>query len=338
MTIEVVDVTCDLCSKDDFERFATGTDYEYQTSLEQFHFVRCSSCGHVYLNPRPAESALEAIYPPTYYSYVQRENRAQSSGAISRMRERYHGAQLRKAFGDLMVAGRPLRILDVGCGDGRFLDTMRAAFRDGVETYGLDFDEKAVATAAAAGHQTQAATIEQVEYPDEHFDVIYISHVIEHLASPREFLRASHRLLRAGGIVHVETPNLDCLEARTARRTYWGGYHFPRHWHLFTPETMERLGRDCGFDVGTSTFATSPVFLNWTCHHILWNHRATRPLAEIFSVTGIYKNNLYALALIIGFAVIERLLRVCSGGRGSNMITRLTKPASAASTHPEQAT
>lgn len=325
MSIAVVEVSCDVCSGDRSDVFASGTDYEYQTTLEPFSFVRCRGCDHVYLNPRPAESELGRIYPPTYFSYVQRENRAQASGAIADMRERYHAEQLRKAFGDLIRPGTPLRVLDVGCGDGRFLDMMRKAFGDHVETHGLDFDPKAVAVAAAAGHRTQVATIEEADYPDSYFDVIYISHVIEHLASPRAFLETSHRLLRDGGIVHVETPNVDCLEARLARRTYWGGYHFPRHWHLFTPETMERLGRECGFEVGPSTFATSPVFLNWTMHHVLWNHRLTRPLSEMFSVTGIYKNNIYALGLIVSFAVVERVLRLVSGGRGSGMITRLAK-------------
>jgi 2-polyprenyl-3-methyl-5-hydroxy-6-metoxy-1,4-benzoquinol methylase len=325
MSIAVVAVSCDICGGDDHEPFAAGPDYEYQTTLDIFQFVRCRRCAHVYLNPRPAESELGRIYPPTYYSYVQRQNRVAASGRIARMRERYHAAQLRKAFGDLIGPGARLRVLDVGCGDGRFLDMMRVAFGEAVETYGLDFDEGAVAVAAASGHRTKVATIEGADYPDAHFDVIYISHVIEHLASPRAFLETSHRLLRDGGIVHVETPNVDCAEARIARRTYWGGYHFPRHWHLFAPQTIARLGRDCGFSVGPPAFATSPVFLNWTCHHILWKHRTTRPLSEVFSVTGIYKNTLYALALVLGFAAVERALRVASGGRGSGMVTRLTK-------------
>lgn len=330
--MRVVEVHCDVCGGSDTTSFAAGTDYEYQTTDETFRFVRCERCRHVYLNPRPDESELPAIYPPTYYSYVQRENRpppGTSPGAIGRLRERYHASQLRDAFGDLLRPGDRLRVLDVGCGDGRFLDLMRVAFGDAVDTYGIDFDQESVDIAARAGHQTQVGTIEEAEYEADFFDVVYISHVIEHLASPRAFLERAHGLLRARGVVHVETPNLDCTEARLFRRTYWGGYHFPRHWHLFTPETMERLGRECGYDVAPARFGTSPVFLNWSCHHVLWNHAPTRPFAEVFSVTGIYKNTLHALALLVGFSVVERLLRLASGGRGSGMVSRLTKQAPA---------
>jgi SAM-dependent methyltransferase len=322
--VKTVDVRCDLCGADEGVHFASGTDYEYQTTLDPFQFVRCRRCDYVYLNPRPDESELDTIYPPTYYSYVQLENRP-GKGAISQLRARFHSARLRAAFGDLLRPGEPIRVLDVGCGDGRFLDLMKSAFGDDIETHGIDFEEDAVALAAANGHETQLGRIEDAEYPAEHFHVIYISHVIEHLASPREFVGLANRLLTQGGLLHIETPNVDCAEARLARRSYWGGYHFPRHWHLFTPETLELLGKECGFETRSIEFATSPVFLNWTCHHILWDSGWTRSLSELFSVTSIYRNSLWALARIVGFAAIERVLRMFSKGRGSSLVAQLIK-------------
>ncbi|MEO2168570.1 MAG: class I SAM-dependent methyltransferase, partial [bacterium] len=279
------------------------------------------------LNPRPDESELDTIYPPTYYSYVQLENRP-GKGAIGQARARFHSQRLRAAFGDLVRSDEPIRVLDVGCGDGRFLDLMKSAFGDEIETHGIDFEEDAIALAAANGHTTKLGRIEDAEYPAEHFHVIYISHVIEHLASPRAFVSLSHRLLAPGGLLHVETPNVDCAEARLAGRTYWGGYHFPRHWHLFTPETLSRLGEECGFEVKSIEFATSPVFLNWTSHHILWNHGFSRGSSELFSVTSIYRNSLWALARILGFAVFERILRMFSRGRGSSLVAQLVKAGS----------
>jgi SAM-dependent methyltransferase len=322
--VRIVHVACDLCGDTASTEYASGSDFEYQTTLEVFRFVQCRRCGFLYLNPRPDASELRTIYPPAYYSYVQRQNRP-GANLVSQLRARYYCARLRRAFQGFAQPGRRLRVLDVGCGDGRFLDLMRLTFGDAVETHGIDFDPEAVDIAARSGHQTRTGTIEDADYPDGFFDLIYISHVIEHLASPRAFLGTAHRLLAPGGGLHVETPNADCAEARLFRRTYWGGYHFPRHWHLFTPETLRALGTQCGFDVRAVSYSPSPVFLNWTFHHVLWNHGWSRRFADVFSVTGIYRNTLHALALIIAFSLVERGLRLFSGGRGSGLVCLLIK-------------
>ena len=323
--LKTIATGCDLCGSTESELFAEGTDYEYQTTLETFRFVRCLRCSYVYLNPRPDEAELGTIYPSNYYSYVQRENRP-GDGAISQLRARYFSGRLREVFAHLLSPGQTIRVLDVGCGDGRFLDLMKMCFGDDVETHGIDFDEDAVRAAAANGHRTRVGRIEDTDYPSGHFDIVYISHVIEHLASPREFVLAARELLREGGVLHIETPNIDCAERRLFGKTYWGGYHFPRHWHLFTPETLTKLGEETGFEVRSLAYATSPVFFNWSLHHVLWDNPATRSLSRMFGVTSIYRNNLWALARLLSFAVVERVLRLFSSGRGSNLVCQLVKP------------
>ena len=264
--MRVIEVKCDLCGGRESEVFAQGTDYEYQTTLDAFLFRQCCDCGHVYLNPRPADSELGSIYPSTYYSYVQRENERGSDSAVGRLRTKYHCGNLRAAFGDLVGGTGPTRVLDVGCGDGRFLDLMRLTFGEAIETYGIDFDEQAVKDAEQKGHQTQLGTFEEADYPSGFFHIIYISHVIEHLPSPRQFLERSNDLLAWDGAVHIETPNINCAEAGLFRQKYWGGYHFPRHWNLFTPETIARLSGECGFQLKAVRYGSSPVFLNRGMH------------------------------------------------------------------------
>ena len=58
-------------------------------------------------------------------------------------------------------------------------------------------------------------------------------HVIEHVADPPRVAERVARWLAPGGVFAVETPNLESLDARLFRERYWGGYHFPRHWHLY---------------------------------------------------------------------------------------------------------
>lgn len=106
----------------------------------------------------------------------------------------------------MVQPGKTIRVLDVGCSDGRFLDLMKTAFGENIETYGIDFEEKAISLAAGNGHKVQLGRIEDTDYPPEHFNVIYISHVIEHLSSPRKFAVQASRLLAAGACFMLRHP------------------------------------------------------------------------------------------------------------------------------------
>src|SRR5262245_60848778 len=65
---EVVTVCC-VCRNEQSVPFASGFDYELKTCRNEWQFVKCSHCGHVWLNPRPAIPTLPIIYPRSYYAY-----------------------------------------------------------------------------------------------------------------------------------------------------------------------------------------------------------------------------------------------------------------------------
>ncbi len=73
------------------------------------------------------------------------------------------------------------KILDIGCGGGWKLDLFKEF---GWATYGFDISSEAVEIAKSKGHEVAMAEIENISYPDNYFDAIQISHVIEHLPRP----------------------------------------------------------------------------------------------------------------------------------------------------------
>jgi SAM-dependent methyltransferase len=81
-------------------------------------------------------------------------------------------------------------------------------------------------------------------------DLILLVHVIEHFNSPRRALEHIWRLLRPGGRLYVECPNLAAPFARRSRL-----FHFA-HIHNFTPNTLAMMAGRCGFHV-ERTFSTS---------------------------------------------------------------------------------
>ena len=72
-TLSLVETRCIVCGSAAAEPVAVGYDFEYDTVTNEFRFVSCQGCGHVYLNPRPAAADLDVIYPPTYVARCLRQ-------------------------------------------------------------------------------------------------------------------------------------------------------------------------------------------------------------------------------------------------------------------------
>lgn len=283
---------CAVCGGTGSAPFAAGYDYELRTCRNHWHFVRCSGCGHVRLDPRPHPDTLPVIYPPTYYAY----NYDTQVHPLARRAKQW--LDRRKFSGILGRLGRaPASYLDVGCGNGRFLDLMAAQGVPPERLYGLELDPATVARLRARGYQAFCARIEECEdIPDGSLDLITMFHVIEHVDAPDAVIRRLVRWLAPGGILAIETPNLDSWDARLFTDRFWGGYHIPRHWHLFTPATLTRLLEGAGLEVAGVTYQTGHSFWLYSFHHRLRYGSPPHPaLARRFDPMG---GSLLALASV----------------------------------------
>jgi 2-polyprenyl-3-methyl-5-hydroxy-6-metoxy-1,4-benzoquinol methylase len=144
------------------------------------------------------------------------------------------------------------RVLDIGFGDGGFLDNARAM---GWRAVGTDFDPAVVENARRRGFDAHQGTVENVEGP---FDVITMNHVIEHLHDPMAVLRDCHRLLAPGGMLWLETPSIDAAGLRRFGAD-WRGLEPPRHLVLFNRHSLARALRDTGFTDVRDLPQPSPV-------------------------------------------------------------------------------
>jgi ubiquinone/menaquinone biosynthesis C-methylase UbiE len=114
-----------------------------------------------------------------------------------------------------ILGARPgLRILDAGCGRG---ETVLACAKAGAEVAGIDYSDAAVALTKEMLAEVQpdaeivVGSVTELPWPDDTFDRVQFSDVIEHLDPPQTVpaLREFHRVLRPGGYLLVHTaPNL----------------------------------------------------------------------------------------------------------------------------------
>lgn len=112
------------------------------------------------------------------------------------------------------AANRPLRCVDVGCGDGMAsavaLATCLASAGASVGIVGFDWSESAVRQASARGIPVARASADAEGLPlaPASVDVVIMSEIIEHLVDPDQALAEARRVLVPGGSLLLSTPNL----------------------------------------------------------------------------------------------------------------------------------
>jgi 2-polyprenyl-3-methyl-5-hydroxy-6-metoxy-1,4-benzoquinol methylase len=144
-------------------------------------------------------------------------------------------------------------------------------------------------------------------------------HVIEHVESPRAVVQRLVRWLRPGGVLALETPNTESMDARIFRSGTWGGYHIPRHWHLFNPSTFRSLLESEGLIVEAVKYETGHAFWMYSLHHKL--RYARRPKARLARFFDPFKSVLPLAA----FTAFDRA-RSLVGAKTSAMLFIARKP------------
>jgi SAM-dependent methyltransferase len=206
---------------------------------EAYVVVTCAACGLRFTRPLPDEQEIATLYPESFYG--SRTPRRLSWDAL---RGVLHPVVLRERRAPL--AGRvPGRVLDVGCGDGDFLASLRDA---GWEVAGVEISPAACARARAKGIEVHQGDLMTAAFPSGRFDAVTFWHVLEHLPEPRRELREARRILRPGGVLVAEVPDADSVTFRVCRER-WHGLDVPRHLQHFDRGTVRQLLLRAGFDV-----------------------------------------------------------------------------------------
>ncbi len=298
---DVID-TCNSCGSNISSPIAQGVDFEYNTCSNEFTYVRCAACGVIWLRDRPPTSQLSTIYPPSYIPYQFNEH---LGGFIARLRDRVQQAKV----GPLSkYAGTNAVIVDVGCGAGEFLRLMKAHGDKSWQLYGVDMAQEAIDHLAKYGIGGVVSRFETLEWKTTAPQVVVMNQVIEHVDDPAGAVKKAHNLLAPGGYFFCETPSADGWDCKLFERRYWGGWHIPRHWTIYTEASLRQLFERNGFEVVEVTYLLSPNFWLQSIHHYL-HEKGWPRLADYFDVS-----HFIPLAIFSAVDVLQKLVR----GRTSN--------------------
>lgn len=250
--------TCDLCGAPGDTAQGGIVDPDGKLPGE-WSFRRCSNpeCGVYWLDPALPKDELWKAYT-SYHTHARRSGSKLTRGLLS-LAHRWvrfcwwpiwlvTGLKREADYLRYMtLAAEPTgRLLDVGCGAGRFLHRMQ---RRGWQVEGIDFDEQAAAKVTRKyGIKAHVGSLADCSIPDASFDVVTMSQTVEHLFDPRSDLQACLRVLKPGGLLVMTTPNVNSIGAAEFG-PYWRGWEPPRHLHLFSVESLARLTRQAGFEI-----------------------------------------------------------------------------------------
>jgi SAM-dependent methyltransferase len=220
--------TCILCGGPGTAHYTGCRDLEYFIPAA-FDFYRCAACGLLFLHPLPAREELPRLYPSTYHNFDA------PSGALSRLLlDRYHAHHAAICRRYLPPDGA---FLEIGSAAGDLLERLRARGYHNVQ--GVELSRDGWEISRRKGLRVFHGSVEEFA-SEECFDMIFMSHVIEHVLDPVATVRRMGGLLRDGGVLYIETPNAAALDARIWGR-HWGLIHYPRHLYLFDRRTLGRL-------------------------------------------------------------------------------------------------
>lgn len=251
-------VGCNLCGGLDFSPIYQNIPDEI--SGERFNIVECSNCGLWFTNPRPEPKEIHRYYSPTYYSY--NKQREYLSARIALFIKKYYVAppknflkvilygiiaKLLKKYISVLIEGPGggRKVLDVGCGDGRRVTWL---LDYGFKVYGTDISENALRIARRNGLETFCGDLKEARYPSKFFDIIIFSQVFEHIHKPQETLVECYRILKDGGIIIIDVPNIESVLNKIYKK-YWFPLEVPRHLYHFSKITLSRFLKDSGFTI-----------------------------------------------------------------------------------------
>jgi SAM-dependent methyltransferase len=229
-------VKCPICHTEVEERNFKET-YVSPYNNQEYKRYECLNCEVHWWEP------LKII--PEFYENEVFEGYVSSHERVGTRLGEYH-----KAFFKHFPSNVRGKLLDVGCGDGRFL---KHAKEQGFEVWGIDFDKKSVENVKRnLGFDTVfAMSLEEFyEYAKEKnlkFDVITFFEVLEHQDKPREFLEMVRGLLKEGGYIAGSVPNRERLFVEMDWKDYFHWDYPPHHFLRFSKSSLEKALNFSGF-------------------------------------------------------------------------------------------
>ncbi|TGK91543.1 class I SAM-dependent methyltransferase [Leptospira brenneri] len=203
--------------------------------------VECKHCKLQALFPRPDQKEL---YSQDYY-----EGKAEYTYIDERENKKFASYVWKARIRNIKKFVRQGNFLDIGSSFGGFLESAR---EEGFQVQGVEISEYASRYANESGIPTFNGSLMDAKFPNDHFTVITMVEVIEHIENPKLFFAELTRILKPGGLLLLQTANFDGWQAKEEGPNYH--YYMPGHVFYYTDKILKNILTNIGFSRFVSYF------------------------------------------------------------------------------------
>ncbi len=234
---------CPVCSSKILNHIFNVIDET--VSKESFQILHCVTCTLRFTQNIPNQNKITSYYKAE--AYVSHSN--SNKGFINKTYHIVRNITLKSKRKLIVKQTKQTKgnILDIGCGVGSFLHTMRIA---NWEITGIEPDELARTNAANTYKIEAKSSPELFNLPHQSFDAITMWHVLEHVHELQAYVRQIALLLKANGKAFIAVPNYTSYDAAYYQQK-WAAYDVPRHLYHFSPKSMQQLLQNNGLQIVT---------------------------------------------------------------------------------------
>jgi SAM-dependent methyltransferase len=233
-------IPCPFCGSSEY------SIYERFGSELQFTYVLCRNCTLVYQSPRPKydQDFIDSAYA-SYYQFSENIKLEDNTQIL------HSSVNMFKEEVENLLKYDQIRsnVLDIGSAMGTFLFAAKPYYKKAV---GLDVSAEMASFATKnVGATVYLKQFNEFTY-EEKFSLIHMSHVIEHIPNPVEWLQKAGSMLEEGGVLVINVPNKFSLSFRLQHLFYKAGLkkQFSSTWndptrvpdHLYEPNVKSMLG------------------------------------------------------------------------------------------------
>lgn len=247
--------TCPICERPSFPKFSVPCDYRKPDNSQKYEVYWCLHCDYGQVWNRPSKMEVASFYIlDRYYTHesqpitIEEEKLSYLNRLMLYIAWRLDRSQdLNPQYFSSLLNRKNSTICEIGCGHGKKLAKFQAA---GFSIFGVEPDPASREIAKKVTVNIFEGTAEELpeKISIQQYDIVLMSHVLEHCLDINTAVSNANKILKEGGIFIVETPNCQSIAFKKYQGN-WPWSDIPRHLNFFTPKSLSQILKKHGFEI-----------------------------------------------------------------------------------------